>query len=643
MRSTHKTPLLVVAVALMLGWLLAACSETNEPELPDPDDTSYVKYFVCPDINSSDGLTPRLTAVSDGYIMTELFDASAPSVMVFHMMKRATKESVLLTASSDAVWIIDLQSNETRTEVPACAYLPYNGGYVYSCGSMTTATNTYVEEYCLTTDGSDASRRNKSRAGRGNDGLDFARELIIKDILNPLAEELGEAEGQMKHVPQSTSAKMALEVWTRLGIPMAKAQLWANNPAKIGELTSEVITAEQKRFKLTKTIVESIEKAKNIYNAALNAFMLGGDFMEDADNTSGAGIVTAESFDVSARAMQFNNSRIYYGAENHKTTLRLTGIEQNSATVVGSYSSADGGFTTMGYKLYEKGKEIFSDNATLDGRIEYRFSNLQYGHTYIARAFANVMGTTYLSYAVVIELEKALLVSEDSVSFTNTGGKRTVSVTAPGPDWNLTVKNAPEWCDVTCTRSYGSVWEVALTAGTTDSERSATITVFADKQGEETMQHDIVVTQQRLPSRLVFKGSGIRSYETAPVSQTLTLNYYKGGYEIWYTSILANGFYRFPRSWNTSMSAPEDDANHAYNSFRCDVTETAINVEVSVDLSFTNSAGTFIDKTGELAIKVNLETMTAEVSERVHSYAVYPNGPYEYTDTYTATLGYEGN
>lgn len=640
--------------AVVCGLFLSSCGNDNDPAPSGGDDIvpdKEVNIYVYPGIEDSDGVTPRMTIVDGDELCTELYDPSQPEMYVFHCMNITTGLSAFMTASDKGVTI--MEDNPFNPDAMSNMVLASKDGQeiVVSFGTFSKSDNTYnitsvKRMACASTP--------KAVKSRGDD-MDFARELVMKDILNPLSTAINDMDSWLGE--ESTigmGAKWVLEVWAGWGIPVAEAHLYSNNEEEFQKLLGEkVFTYHVKNNKYVKYVVDVLDDtnaAKQIYRGALSAYhhlsnyVIGND--EEYDDVSDEFILTTtDSYSFTSRRAQESVWKVYDDSKLYKPTVRLVGVKDRSASVRGNLSNYDGRFTVTGYYLYRDRREVDKISASLDGSV-YTFSNLAKGGEYAVTSFATVMGVTYESDPVYFRIDGDLELSHSELTFSDAGGKVDVQVTLPSDKWTWNAGSQDNWCKVTLSENNSLAVEVSPSS----ENRETVVTMTATSPEGATQTKTLNVRQRSIGNYAMFTGTCTLvskcTYPSAPSynytnknSLDLFLGLVRFGGDTYLSLALPLSGIAFA-NWKVSNERPAGSMlvdGYTLVNFDCSFGNTQISIDGT-----TRGEN---ESTNEFTVKIDLSSLTVKILESSKSEGVgYPGMskpvPYKAQETLSGTLYY---
>lgn len=632
-------PIFAIACSL----LLTACSSDDDADTSGEDSPSLTEKeiiaYVYPGIENSDGVVPRLTIVDGDELCTELYDPAQPEVYVFHYMNTATRQSAFMTASSKGVTIMEDDPFNPSSVTNMTLITQGEQDVIISCGTYSKHDNSFQVTSVKHIESIPVSRAAKTRG----DDMDFARELVMKDIIRPLSSTIGEAGDLMKDNPAFRGAKAALDVWSDCGLVVAEAQLYSNDEKEFQQaVTEKVFINMAKKIKLVSYTLDKIDKTKRIYGAALAAYREARGFDEGYNDTSEEFILTTtDSYSFTSRQTQEVVWKVFDDSQVYKPTVRLVSVEGQTASVSGSFSNYDGRFTVTGYYLYsDAGMERIT--APLNGTA-YTFTNLAKGESYAVTSFVTVMGATYESLPVYFRIDGDLELSEYNLTFSETGGKSSVLVTLPSDEWTWNVASDAKWCKAAPMKDNTLTVEVSSSS----ESREAVVTVTATSPKGATQTKTVSVQQKSIGSMAFFKGTckwvSKTTYPSKPsynftsendIDLTLFMTRMGGSTNLTFSLPLSCIMFS---NWAVSNTPPAGDG-FSVTSFNCASTSTQISIDGSTR-SPDNST------TSEFSVKIDLSTLSVKILEASKSTGTgYPGmaGPTEYKsqETLSGTLYY---
>ena len=610
---------------------LSACGSGEDTINTDDDNTPLIEkevtFYVYPGIENSDGVIPRMTIVNGDELCTEYYDPTQPEVYVFHYMNTSTGISEFMTASSKGLTIMEdnpfnpvstpnvVLITRERQDVAVSA-----GTYSKSDKTFNITSVKHIENTAV------------SKVKTRSDDMDFARELVMKDIICPLSEYIGKLKKVMGDNPVFDGAKNVLDVWSDVGLVVAEAQLYSNDEKEFQQLMGEKIYNDQienvkKKIKYITYVDDKINPANQIYRAALSAYRYARDFDKNnyEDVSEEFVFTTTDSYSFTSRQVQESVWKVYDDSQLYKPTVRLVSVKNQSASVRGSFSNYDGRFTVTGYYLYHNGVEIAKVSAALDGST-YTFNNLEKGESYSATAFVTVMGATYESSPVSFRIEGDLELSAYDLTFSDVGGKTNVQVTLPSDEWTWEATCNAKWCKIKSLKDNSFDVEVSSSS----ESRESVITVIATSPEGVTQTKTINVLQKTIGNFAFFKGKCIlihkctypsdSSYNfTQETSIDASLLMTKIGNDVNLTFALPVSGLIFS-NWKVSNERPTGTMlaeGFSIVNFNCSFGSTQINID-------GNTKGPDNSK-NEFSVRINLRSLTVEILESGKSEGIgYP-------------------
>lgn len=637
---------------------LNACSNDDEPKSSGTSDNkpdAEMTIYVYPGVGESDGVVPRMTAVYGSDIFVELYDPAHPEEYVYHYMNGMTGESAYMTATSAGMMLIDNNpSNDLRYRPVSLLSFDGNdlvlslGEYEHSSGEMTIHSSTTVENATKSVDTkSSATGAPSVKSEAIGDDMDFARELVMKDIIRPLSQSIGKADKLLQRWPMTQSARDFLSVFNDVGLVVAEAQLYSNDLDDFTmKSTEKLFVTQVKKIKCVKKTLDTVDKAKRIYRASVACYNEARGFDEEnyaSVDDDGLRSIISISSDVSRGAMSAG-WQVIDESHKYKPKVKLVGVNGQSATVCGSFSNYDGRFTVTGYYLYQGSSMIQQVSANLDGYTNYTFSNLEKGKTYYVTSYATVMGATYESPEVEFTIDGDLELSETSLTFSESGGKGDVEVTLPSSKWTWKASSDSKWCTAS---TSGNILKVSVSAS--QSSRQATVTVVATSPKGETQTKTLSVKQQSIGNVAMFKGTCTLTDKTVYSSAPSYNNTYETKLDLFLMLMKIGGStnltFTLPVSglilsnWTVSNTRPTSAAmmeGYSLTSFTCSSTSTLISIDGSTK-GPDNGVYNF-------SVKIDLANLKVKILETGKSSGTgYPGSnpsPYNSTRTLSGTLNY---
>lgn len=515
MKFVKMRILTVMSALLLIG--LAACSSDDAPNNPGNQEggtstqaTTEMEVFVYPDISTEDGVTPRLTTIEGDDIFTELYDPAHPEIIVYHYMNTAQQVSAFISASSQGMVIMN-DDPWNAISNPDVIILSQDGDEtIIANGIYNKYSNDYTIESCQRIDSGSSS--GSAKVSTRKDDMDFARKLVMTEIINPMSEKIDEISKYLDKLPFNKGAKLALMAIKDHGLVTAQASLYSNDPEEYGDkLTDLFIDAKLKRISVNVNIKGVKVDMVKVYKAGMTAYKKLQKFNindnEEADDYFV--LTTTESYSSTCRRAQESSWAIIDDSRLYKPTVKLLSVDGQNATVCGNFTDYDGRFTVTGYYIYKNGSYLDKVSTTINGTAPYTFYGLEKGCKYQVTSFATVMGATYQSAPVEFEIEGDLELSQSSLIFSDTGGSSSIEVTLPADTWTWTAVSNSQWCTVS---KQGNKLNVKVPASS--ETREAVITVTATSPKGKTQSLQIKVSQKSIGNIAMFKGSCIMENKT---------------------------------------------------------------------------------------------------------------------------------
>ncbi|MDE7412884.1 MAG: BACON domain-containing protein [Muribaculaceae bacterium] len=629
--------LILPAMLLLTGCGSDSPSDPNEGS--DELTERRVLIQVYPGVTEEDGVIPRLT-ISDGYeTCTELYDHSNPETMVFHYLNSEAQASVLMSASSNGMTVlVDNPFNPVLN--PEALLISKDGNELtVSSGTYSKRDKTFDIRSVEVID-ADVQSKGDAPDTRGDD-MDFARELVMKDIIRPLSKALSVAsKGKWPW-----AIKLYFQAMNDFTMPMIESQLYSNNELEFQQKFGEKIFFNQVNKIISEVeILNDSKKAYNIYKVAAACYrdVFPYNSEQESDLSDDFILNTANSYYQMGVESQTASIEIFDESRKYKPSIRLVSVKDQSATVCGNFTDYDGRFTVTGYYLYHNGSQVDKASVTLDGYTPYTFSGLKKGETYVATAYATVMGVTYESPGVQFRIEGDLELSASSLSFSEAGGSDKVEVTLPSEDWTWKAVSGDSWCKVKQEKENMLVVNVS----SSKEDRETTVTVTATSPEGKTQEKTLVVKQKTIGDFVVFKGNlefaGKTVYPSKP-EENFTSKYEvpsilmlmtMGGKRYLTLGLPLSGL--ILSNWEISNNPPTGSSimdGYKLKMFNC----SASSQQISLDGSTTGPNG----EENEFSIRVDLSALKVKYLEaQKHTGKTYGGVVYKSNVTISGVLDY---
>lgn len=637
---------------IILCLLLVASCKNDEPNISDDDHTAILKerelsIYIYPSVKEQDGIVPRMTIVDNNSneICTELYDPLQPDVIVYHYMNVEAGVSAFMSASSKGISILEDDPFHSSSTPRATLLSIDNKDIIISSGAYSKQSKSFSISNVKRLENAIVSTSSKTRS---IDDINFARELVMKDIISPIANAVSRADDILEKLPFSDGATMYLNTLNDFVLPIAEGLLYSNDEKQFVEFTGEKIYKNQlSRIYCYNRLLDGKDAAIRIYRSAFAAYHDLTSFDENNyDSIQESWLLsTAENYSNMSRQAQESSWKVFDDSKLYRPEVRLVSVDGQSATVCGDFTNHDGRFTVTGYYLYCDGHEVDKIHATLDGSATHTFRNLTKGKKYQATAFATVMGATYESAFVEFFIEGDLELSSYSLAFSDKGGSQTVEVVTPSESWEWKASSGAEWCKITKDNN-----KIIIDVASTDQNRETVVTVTATSPSGKEQIKTISVSQTTLGDIALFRGvlkmNNKTTYPSKPqydftneydVESMLLMTKYDNTVKLTFSLPLSGIVFN---NWSVSSSLPSNSVladGYSFDMFDCSTTDSMIFIDGKTS-GPDNSSNDF-------SVKIDLINLCVKITEISRSSGIgYPgmNGPTEYksTSTLSGTLNY---
>lgn len=648
--------------------LLIACSSDSDdsPTQEELNNSTPVNILFLPKAASYDEPTPRMVAEIKGWNIVELTNPDNPETMILHFLEQGTKNNhVMILTDSTALITTCSSSNFSPSRKAILAALTSDGMKAAIC-SVNWNSGTFSIESETTID-------NFSTRAAGYHDLDFAKESMFK-MLDKLGERIGSLNDWAGFL--GTESSVIADVWTNLVIPVAKYQLYSDEPEKLGEIEGEYIKSNAEGL-VVNLMPSSLQRAWYGAHLATNYITDLWPYVEskipekeipDYTTDNSLHYWVRNLSDIARWSVPLQET---YEKIKPKYIVTISGpynITETEATVEGSFELNEGnavGIVNMGYIVtFPSGYERTVDAWYLP---ETTIKDLQPGTRYKVCAFVKTPFERYCSEAKEFVTDGLLEISPTELAFESTGGSKGVVVTVGNRmTWDITDK--PDWCSIT--KGNGTFF---VDVRSTEEARSGAITITATLANGKTKTGTVSVSQEgemniSLPdigSMIIFNGNGTiketktenngKPVETTMDSGGMTMLTSKDGKLV--LTCMCCPYVLF-NEWIVGSTPPENADGLAYRSFTQSATSDNITIECSYNVHSgknpnwgDNILGTSWEETS-LTMKIEISSLksntpklnaTFKHTHKWHKdYYAYLIGPADYTEVISGQFDLTG-
>lgn len=652
---------------IMSCLLTIACNSDSDdgPNQEELDSSTPINILLLPKAASYDEPTPRMVAETDGWNIVELTNPESPETMILHFLNQKERNSHVMILTDSTALITTCTSSFSPNKKAILAALTSDGMKAALC-NVNWNSGTYSIE-------SETTISNTTTRAAGYHDLDFAKESMFK-MLDKLGERIDNLNNWAGYLGTESSA--VAEVWTNLVIPVAKYQLYSNDPEKLAEIKGEYIKSNTESI-LLNLMPSSVQRAWYGAHLATNYISDLWPYVEskipekeipDYTNDNNLHYWVRNLSDIARWSVPLQET---YEKTKPKYIVTISGpynITETEATVEGRFELNEGnavGIVNMGYIVtFPSGYERTVDAWNLP---ETTIKDLQPGTRYKVCAFVKTPFERYCSEAKEFVTDGLLEISPTELAFESTGGSKGVVVTVGNRmTWDITDK--PDWCSIT--KGNGTFF---VDVRSTEEARSGAITITATLANGKTKTGTVSVSQEgemniSLPdigSMIIFNGNGTiketktenngKPVETTMDSGGMTMLTSKDGKLV--LTCMCCPYVLF-NEWIVGSIPPENADGLAYRSFTQSATSDNITIECSYNVHSgknpnwgDNILGTSWEETS-LTMKIEISSLksntpklnaTFKHTHKWHKdYYAYLVGPADYTEVISGQFDLTG-
>lgn len=506
---------------LLLCLFVIACSSDSEnsPTQEELNNSTPVNILFLPKAASYDEPMPRMVAEIKGWNIVELTNPDNPGTMILHFLEQGTKNNhVMILTDSTALITTCPSSNFSPSRKAILAALTSNGMKAALC-NVNWSSGTYSIESETTID-------NFTTRAAGYHDLDFAKESMFK-MLDKLGERIESLNNWAGFLGTESSA--IADVWTNFVIPVAKYQLYSDEPEKLGEIEGEYIKSNAEGL-VVNLMPSSVQRAWYGAHLATSYITDLWPYVEskipekeipDYTTDNSLHYWVRNLSDIDRRSVPLQETYKKTKPKYMVTISEPCNVTETEATVSGRFSLNDGnevGIIKMGYAvILPSGVERTIDAWELP---ETTIKDLQPGTKYKVYAFVKTPFERHCSEAKEFVTDGFLEISPTDLSFESKGGSRGVVVTVGNRmTWDIT--NKPDWCSIT--KGNGTFF---VDVKSTEESRSGTITITATLANGKTKTGTVNVVQER--EQAIIWGAYSVMFSGKIVTKTQTMRWQQG-------------------------------------------------------------------------------------------------------------------
>ena len=475
---------------------------------PEPDVTASGIYIsVMPDACGYDEAMARLVVMDPTASLIETVDPSAPDVVTMHFWSAEDDLPVMVSAVGEQLLIAEYNPCHEEA-LPEQMLVAYRQGYdilLYACRYdaasemlLPEGEAVVVPVQVLETD------RVRSSA---NDDFDSEIRKTFYNFLNDLDAGIGKIGDAVDNLPSNKAAKAVCRVWSKFAIPVAKMQLYSDDPEMLAQIQEEYLSGEMQGWldSLIDDIVsffvpDDYEEYLPLAEKGWMAFLYGAENYNPAySDEEVARYMSPEELSVFNRrstyaSMQASSMRSEVGIPYDKYLVHayVRGVDNTSAHLSGGFDCTDGQqsyISEMGFYYWSK-YEAEKQVTVTDLYAGVKISNLLPGTQYYAVAYLRSMGEEYQSTPISFITDFDFEVTPTELSFSGTGGTKGVAVQLADPDAEWKIARSPEWCRI----EQGEATFFVTVEAATES-RSGEIVVSCTTTAGVTYEKSVFVSQ----------------------------------------------------------------------------------------------------------------------------------------------------
>lgn len=459
-----KLLLLLLALPLFAGceyfeeWFGKASEPDPEPK-PVPQG---IHISVVPDVCSYDEAMTRLVVMDPTSCLVEMVDPAASNVVTMCFWSASESNPVLVSVVGEQVLFMNYNPchDENLPAKVLAAYRAEDAIILKECtlDSQSQVITPTGEEYRVPVLNSDV---------RSYSDDDYDEEIrgIFYNFLNDLDAGIGKIGDAVDNLPSSKAAKAVCRVWSKFAIPIAKMQLYSDDPEMLAQIQEEYLSGEIQGWVDSQIdnivsffVPEEYEEYVPIAEKGWMAFLYGAENYNPAySDEEVARYMSPEELSVFNRrstyaSMQASSMRSEVGIpyDKYQVSAYVREVGEDSARVSGGFDCVDGqqGYISeMGFYYWSKFEpERVVTVPDLYAGVE--LNNLLPGTQYYVVAYLRSMGEEYQSSPVTFLTDFSFEVSPSELSFTAAGGVKGVAVQVVDPDAEWKIVRSPDWCRI---------------------------------------------------------------------------------------------------------------------------------------------------------------------------------------------------
>lgn len=475
---------------------------------PEPEVVPQGIYIsVMPDACSYDEAVARLVVMDSTASLIETVDPSAPDVVTIHFWSAEDNLPVMVSAVGEQVFFA--KYNPCHEEaLPERMLAAYREGYDivlrecrYDAASKTLHPEGQAVVIPVQVLETDRVRSHTS------DDFDTNIRKTVYNFLNDLDAGIGKLDDTMGNLPSGDAADAVCTVWSKFAIPIAKMQLYSDDPEMLAQIQDEYTSGEIQGWMDSMVeqvkdfiIPDNLKKYVAMAEKAWMAFMYGYDnYNPTYSDEQVEEYMSAEELSVFNRrstyaSMQASSMRSEIGIpyDKYLVSAYVRGVDKTSAHLSGGFDCADGQqsyISEMGFYFWSK-YEAEKQVTVADLYAGTTLRDLQPGTQYYVVAYVRSLGEEFYSTPVSFITDFDFALSPNELSFDSAGGTKGVAVLIPdsGAEWKIV--RTPDW-----SRIERGETTFFVTVDATSVTRSGEIVVVCTTDSGMTYEAVVAVSQ----------------------------------------------------------------------------------------------------------------------------------------------------
>lgn len=499
-----KHVFLLVLLSILISVTLSCSSDEPQRGVIENGDQEEscdsIEFMLLTNIEQQSQPIPRLMISYGDWSIVEIADRNNPGLITLQFLNKNDKSSVLVVADNERATFVDYDvMNGTVGDI---VYVIQNKNDSI-CGmklNMNWDTNGYevIESTIIP---NHATSKMLSRSFQEDN--DDIRKLVY-DMLSNL-------ENKISIIGLTGNA--ICEVWTNLVLPIARYQLYSDDPEKLEEIAGDVFSGNLKDYIINIFLTDDIQQALSIVSVLLKNSnlpnlsriieLINNNIISKVEDPQEVLSPFSRTVDFS-KQLHKTNTEAFSGYYNkYALSVSVSNVTETTAEVYGTFDELDG----IGSYISEYGFRygIVGGNAKTEKVSTFptklMLTNLQPGTQYWIVSYIRNYGTDFVSPKKYFTTDATFELYPSSLTFEADGGEKAVSVTLPNDDWTWSISSCPSWCEI----SGEARNSFFVKADASSSDREGVIEVTAHSSFGNTVTQSLLV-QQLTSQSLVYKG-----------------------------------------------------------------------------------------------------------------------------------------